>query len=82
MIGPALFSFYSLPSEVAINDDPSSDITILLSKQLVDCAETSRQKMMAYHQLACVRFLRKEYNEAEHLFEAAFNEGHVYSLVG
>ncbi|CAI9761412.1 unnamed protein product [Fraxinus pennsylvanica] len=38
--------------------------------------------MMAYHQLACVRFLRKEYNEAENLFEAAFNEGHVYSLVG
>ncbi|KAL2507761.1 ETO1-like protein 1 [Forsythia ovata] len=82
MVGPALFSFYSLLSEVAIKADPRSDKAVLLSKQLVDCAETNRQKMMAYHQLACVRFLRKEYHEAEHLFEAALNEGHVYSVVG
>ncbi|KAL2556782.1 ETO1-like protein 1 [Forsythia ovata] len=82
MVGPASFSLYSLLSEVAINDDPCSDKAVLFSKQLVDCAETSLQKMVAYHQLGCIRFLRKEYDEAEQLFKVALNEGHVYSVVG
>ncbi|CAA2987098.1 ETO1 1 [Olea europaea subsp. europaea] len=82
MVGPASFSLYSLLSEVAINDNPCSDKAVLFSKQLLDSAETNRQKMIAYHQLGCIRFLRKEYDEAEQLFELALNEGHVYSVVG
>lgn len=82
MVGPASFSLYSLLTEVAMNSDPSSDRAVLFVKQLVDCAGNSRQKMVALHQLGCVRLFRKECDEAEKLFEAALSEGHVYSVVG
>ncbi|XP_073040672.1 ETO1-like protein 1 [Primulina eburnea] len=82
MVGPASFFLYSLLTEVAMNSDPGSDISVLFSKQSVDCAGSSRQKMLALHKLGCVRFVRKEYDEAEKLFESALREGHVYSVVG
>ncbi|XP_042017388.1 ETO1-like protein 1 [Salvia splendens] len=82
MVGPASFSLYSLLAEVSMNSNPSSDRAVLLVKQLVDCARNRRQKMIALHQLGCVRLLRKEYDEAETLFEAALSEGHVYSTLG
>ncbi|PSS06356.1 ETO1-like protein [Actinidia chinensis var. chinensis] len=82
MVGPASFSLYSLCSEVAMNLDPRSDKTAIFLERLLECAETNRQKLVAYHLLGCARFLRKEYDEAEQLFEAAFNAGHVYSVVG
>ncbi|KAK6141569.1 hypothetical protein DH2020_024670 [Rehmannia glutinosa] len=82
MVGPASFSLYSLLTEVAMDSDPSSDRAVLFLKQLVDCAATSRQKMVAFHQFGCVRLFRKEYDQAEKLFEAALSEGHVYSVVG
>ncbi|KAL8548187.1 hypothetical protein ACS0TY_007493 [Phlomoides rotata] len=82
MVGPASFSLYSLLTEVSMNSDPSSDRTVTFSKQLVDCAGNNRQKMIALHQLGCVRLSRKEYDEAKKLFEAALSEGHVYSVVG
>ncbi|XP_044484567.1 ETO1-like protein 1 [Mangifera indica] len=82
MVGAAPFSLYCLLSEVAMNLDPRSDKTVCFLEQLVDSAETDRQKMLAFHQLGCVRFLRKEYDKAEHLFEAAVNAGHRYSIAG
>ncbi|KAG8389302.1 hypothetical protein BUALT_Bualt02G0215300 [Buddleja alternifolia] len=82
MVGPASFSLYSLLAEVAMDSDPSSDRAVLFLKQLIDCAGTSRQKMVAFHKLGCVRLFRKEYHEAEKLFEAALSEGHIYSVVG
>ncbi|GAA0184551.1 ubiquitin-protein ligase [Lithospermum erythrorhizon] len=82
MVGPASFSLYCLLSEVSLNLDPKSDKVVCFLKQLIDSAETSQQKMLAYHRLGCVRFLRKEYTEAEQLFEVALSEGHVYSVVG
>ncbi|CAI9107767.1 OLC1v1007204C1 [Oldenlandia corymbosa var. corymbosa] len=82
MVGSAAFSLYCFLGEVSFNLDPRSDRTVLILEQLVDCSETARQKMVAFHQLACVRLLRKEYDEAEELFEAALNAGHVYSMVG
>lgn len=82
MVGPASFSLYSLLAEVAMSSDPSSDKVVLFLKQLLDCAGNSRQKMIALHQLGCVRFLRKECDEAEKLFQAALSEGHVYSVIG
>lgn len=82
MVGPSSFSLYSLLTEVSMDSEPSSDRAVLFLKQLVDCAKTSRQKMVALHQFGCVRLFRKEYDEAEKLFEAALSEGHVYSVVG
>ncbi|KAL0459489.1 UNVERIFIED_CONTAM: ETO1-like protein 1 [Sesamum latifolium] len=82
MVGNASFSLYSLLTEVAMDSDPSSDTAVLFLKQLVDCAGTSRQKMIAFHQLGCVRLFRKEYDKAERMFKAALSEGHVYSVVG
>ncbi|GER29737.1 ETO1-like 1 [Striga asiatica] len=81
--GPTSFSLYSLLSEVAMDLNPSSDTSLLLLIQLAqNCAVTSQQKMIAFHKLACVRLMRKEYLEAEKLFEAALSEGHVYSVTG
>ncbi|CAN1233018.1 ETO1-like protein 1 [Linum perenne] len=82
MVGPAAFSLYCLLSEVAMSIDPQSDKTASIMEQLVKSAECDRQKMLAFHQLGCVRLLRKEYDEAEHLFEAALNLGHTYSVSG
>lgn len=82
MVGPASFSLYCLLSEVVMNRDPRSDITACFLEQLVESAATSRERQLAFHQLGCVRLLRKDYDKAEHLFEAAFNEGHVYSIAG
>ncbi|GAV87922.1 LOW QUALITY PROTEIN: BTB domain-containing protein/TPR_11 domain-containing protein, partial [Cephalotus follicularis] len=81
MVGPASFSLYLL-SEVALNLDCQSDKTVCLLEKLVDSAETDRQRLLAFHQLGCVRLLRKEYDEAERLFEAALNAGHTYSVAG
>ncbi|KAJ6736154.1 ETO1-LIKE PROTEIN 1 [Salix viminalis] len=82
MAGSASFSLYCLLSEVAMNLDPQSDKSACFLDQLVDSAETNRQQLLAFHQLGCVRLLRKEYDEAERLFEAALNAGHIYSVSG
>ncbi|KAH8515439.1 hypothetical protein H0E87_004057 [Populus deltoides] len=82
MVGSASFSLYCLLSEVAMNLDLQSDKTAFFLDQLVESAETNRQKLLAFHQLGCVRLLRKEYDEAERLFEAALNAGHIYSVSG
>ncbi|KAL7198733.1 hypothetical protein ACSBR2_021102 [Camellia fascicularis] len=82
MVGLASFSLYCLLSEVAMNLNPQSDNTVLFLERLIECAETNRHRSVAYHQLGCVRLLRKEYDVAAELFEAALNAGHVYSVVG
>ncbi|KAF3663438.1 putative glucan endo-1,3-beta-glucosidase 12-like [Capsicum annuum] len=65
-----------------MNLDPRSDESVCFLRTLIDSAETSQQKMVAYHRLGCVKFLRKELEESEQLFEAAFNLDHTYSVVG
>ncbi|GER24869.1 ETO1-like 1 [Striga asiatica] len=82
IMGPASFSLYSLLSEVSLDSDSSSNTSVLFLKQLADCAVTGQQKMIAFHQLGCVHLMRKEYEEAERLFEAALTEGHIYSVSG
>ncbi|KAB2069046.1 hypothetical protein ERO13_A08G064200v2 [Gossypium hirsutum] len=82
MAGQACFSLYCLLSEVAMNLDPRSDNTVCFLEQLIESAETDRQRLLAFHQLGCVRLLRKEYDEAESLFERAVGLGHVYSIAG
>lgn len=82
MVGRASFSLYCFLSEVAINIDARSDTTACFLERLVELAESDRQRMLAFHQLGCVRLLRREYDEAEHLFERALNAGHIYSVAG
>ncbi|KAF5727047.1 ETO1-like protein 1 [Tripterygium wilfordii] len=82
MVDVASFSLYCLLSEVAMNLDPESDKTACFLERLVESAETNQQRILAFHQLGCVRLLRKEYDEAERLFEAALTAGHTYSVAG
>ncbi|XP_050263690.1 ETO1-like protein 1 [Quercus robur] len=82
MVGPASFSLYCLLSEVAMNLDPRSGKTACFLEKLIEFAETDRQRLLGLHQLGCVRLMRKEYDEAEHLFEEALNAGHIYSVAG
>ncbi|XP_008235359.1 PREDICTED: ETO1-like protein 1 [Prunus mume] len=82
MVGLASFSLYCLLSEVCMNLDPQSDKTACFLERLVDFSGNDRQRMLAFHQLGCLRLLRKEYDEAKRLFEAALNAGHIYSVAG
>ncbi|KAI7734220.1 hypothetical protein M8C21_004860 [Ambrosia artemisiifolia] len=82
MVGSSSFSLYCLLSQVAMDLDPGSDKSALFLEQLVDSAENSRQKMVAYHMLGCVKLAKKEYDEAKRVFEVALSEGHVYSVIG
>uniref|UniRef100_A0A2P2IT46 ETO1-like protein 1 n=1 Tax=Rhizophora mucronata TaxID=61149 RepID=A0A2P2IT46_RHIMU len=82
MVGQASFSLYCLLSEVSMNLDPRSNTTACFLEQLLESAESTQQKLLALHQLGCVKLLRREYDEAERLFEAAFNAGHTYSISG
>lgn len=82
MVGHASFSLYCLLCEVAMNMDPRSEATACFLEKLVESATDCRQKQLALHWLGCVRLLRKEYHEAERLFDAAISSGHVYSISG
>lgn len=82
VVGQASFSLFCLLSEVSMSLDARSDITVLFLERLVQSAKDNRQKMIAFHQLGCVRLLRKEYDEAEQLFQKAVKEGHTYSIAG
>lgn len=82
MVGTGSFSLYSLLSEVSMNLDPQSDMTARFLEILLESSETSRQRVVAAHQLGCVRLLRKEYEEAKKHLESAVNAGHLYSVVG
>ncbi|KAK8933430.1 ETO1-like protein 1 [Platanthera zijinensis] len=82
MAGHASFSLYCLLSEVSMNYNPKSEVTASFLEKLVESAMSCRQKQIAFHQLACVRLLRKEFDEAESLFHSAVAAGHVYSIAG
>ncbi|KAH9318374.1 hypothetical protein KI387_020143, partial [Taxus chinensis] len=82
MAGRASFALYSLLSEVAMKDSMKSDKSVFFLQCLRECATTSRQKAFALHQLGCVMLARKEYDKAEMIFDAAVQEGHVYSYAG
>ncbi|KAJ4814977.1 hypothetical protein LUZ62_027543 [Rhynchospora pubera] len=82
LVGNASFSLFCFLSEVAMSVDPKSETTVLFLEKLVESATENRQNQFALHQLGCVKFLRKEYVEAEDLFNLAFSAGHVYSIAG
>ncbi|KAG5125938.1 hypothetical protein JHK82_026773 [Glycine max] len=82
MVGPGIFSLFCFLSEVSMNLNSSSDTTAHFLERLVDFAENDKQRLLAFHQLGCVRLSRKEYDEAYCLFERALNVGHIYSVAG
>ncbi|KAG0455057.1 hypothetical protein HPP92_024349 [Vanilla planifolia] len=82
MAGNGCFSLYCLLSEVAMDSNPRSEAAASFLEKLVECAVSNKQKQLAFHLLGCVRLLRKEYDDAEHLFDAAVAAGHVYSVAG
>ncbi|KAG0492727.1 hypothetical protein HPP92_006125 [Vanilla planifolia] len=80
--GNASFALYCLLSEVVMDVNPRSETTACFLEKLVESALSNRQKQLAFHQLACGRLLRKEYDEAERLFNDAIAAGHIYSVAG
>lgn len=82
LVGHASFLLYSFLSLIAMEENMKSNSTVMLLERMGDCATKSWQKQLAFHQLGCVMLERKEYKDAQKWFEAAFQAGHVYSLVG
>ncbi|KAK7336786.1 hypothetical protein VNO77_17334 [Canavalia gladiata] len=82
MVGPAIFALFCYLSEVSMNLNSSSDTTAHILERLVQYAENDKQRLLALHQLGCVRLSRKEYDEARILFEGAVKAGHIYSVAG
>lgn len=81
-VGQASFLLYYFLSQVAIEDNMMSKVTLMLLERLKECATERWQKALAMHQLGCVLLERKDYKEAQHYFEMAIEAGHVYSVVG
>ncbi|XVF55046.1 hypothetical protein PTKIN_Ptkin06aG0005300 [Pterospermum kingtungense] len=82
LVGHASFLLYNFLSQIAMEEDMKSNATVMLLERLTECATESWQKQLAFHQLGVVMFERKEYKDAQSWFEAAFESGHIYSLVG
>ncbi|XP_059305051.1 ethylene-overproduction protein 1-like isoform X2 [Lycium ferocissimum] len=82
VVGQASFLLYYFLSHVALEDNMTSKVTVMLLERLKECASERWQKALALHQLGCVFLERKDYKEAQHCFEMAIEAGHVYSLVG
>eukprot|EP01018_Ginkgo_biloba_P002417 Gb_16867 [translate_table: standard] len=82
MCGHASFALYSLLSEIAMKDELKSDLSVALLECLRECATTRLQEALVLHKLGCVMLEKKQYDEAEMLFDAAIEKGHVYSVAG
>ncbi|KAL2508076.1 tetratricopeptide repeat (TPR)-containing protein [Forsythia ovata] len=82
MVGHASFLLFYFLSQVAMEEDMTSNVTVKLLEKLIECATERWQKALAFHQLGCVFLERMGYKEAHHCFEAAAEMGHVYSLAG
>ncbi|XP_047169685.1 ethylene-overproduction protein 1-like [Vigna umbellata] len=81
-VGCASFLLYYFLSQVAMEESMMSKTTLMLLERMGECATEKWQTALAFHQLGCVLLERKEYKEAQHCFEVAVQEGHVYSLAG
>ncbi|KAL9320080.1 hypothetical protein ACSQ67_011919 [Phaseolus vulgaris] len=81
-VGCASFLLYYFLSQVAMEESMVSKTTVMLLERMGECATERWQTALAFHQLGCVLLERKEYKEAQHCFEVAVQEGHVYSLAG
>jgi len=82
MVGHASFLLYYFLSQIAMEEDIKSNTTVMLLERLGESATEDWQKQLAFHLLGVVMLERQEYKDAQNWFEAAFEAGHVYSLVG
>ncbi|KDP45771.1 hypothetical protein JCGZ_17378 [Jatropha curcas] len=82
MLGHASFLLYYFLSQVAMEENMVSSATVMLLDRLQEFATEKWQRALAFHQLGCVLLERKEYKDAQFCFEAAVQEGHVYSVAG
>ncbi|XP_078435704.1 tetratricopeptide repeat (TPR)-containing protein [Wolffia australiana] len=80
--GHESFALYFFLSQVAMEEDPRSNTSVMLLERLAESAVSTRQKQLAFHQLGCVMLDRGEYEDAQRWFEEAAETGHVYSLAG
>ncbi|EPS74171.1 ethylene-overproduction protein 1, partial [Genlisea aurea] len=81
--GHASFHLYAFLSQVAMEEDTTSNTTVMLLERMAECASSqSWQKQLSFHLLGCVMLERKEYKDSQAWFELASREGHAYSLVG
>lgn len=82
LVGHASFLLYYFLCQVALEDNTTSKVTVMLLERLRECATEKWQEALALHLLGCVLLERKEYKDAQCCFEAAAEAGHVYSVVG
>uniref|UniRef100_A0A5B7ARA8 BTB domain-containing protein n=1 Tax=Davidia involucrata TaxID=16924 RepID=A0A5B7ARA8_DAVIN len=82
MVGHGSFLLYYFLSQVAMEENMTSNMTVMLLERLKECAMERWQKALAMHQLGCVLLERNEYKDAQSCFEAAIEAGHVYSMAG
>lgn len=82
VVGNASFLLYYFLSQVAVEEKTTSNVILMLLQNLRECAVERWQKALALHQLGCVSLERNEYKDAEWYFDAAAENGHVYSLAG
>ncbi|MBA0728845.1 hypothetical protein Golax_001710 [Gossypium laxum] len=73
---------YYFLSQVSMEVNTVSNVTMMLLERLRECAAQKWQKALALHQLGCVLLERQEYASAQCCFEAAAEASHVYSLAG
>lgn len=81
-LGHASFMLYYFLSQVAMEENMVSHITVMLLERLGECAKESWQKALSSHQLGCVMLERKNFKDAQLCFEAAAQAGHAYSIAG
>ncbi|XP_024388746.1 ethylene-overproduction protein 1 [Physcomitrium patens] len=81
-VGHSSFALYAFLSQISLEESMCSDRTVSLLDGQRHCAVSQRQKSIAFHQLGCVLFARKQYQESLEYFEAAVEQGHVYSWAG
>lgn len=81
-VGHSSFVLYYFLSQIAMEEDMKSNITVMLLERLQESAIEVWEKQLAFHQLGVVMLERKEFKDAQRWFEAAAGVGHFYSLVG
>ncbi|XP_054780776.1 ethylene-overproduction protein 1 isoform X2 [Prosopis cineraria] len=82
MAGHASFMLYYFLSQVAMEEEMKSNMTVMLLERLGECSVECWEKQLAFHQLGIVMLQRKEYKDAKRWFQKAAEAGHVYSTVG
>lgn len=82
MVGHSSFLLYYFLSHVAMEEKMTSINMVMMLERLKECATEKWEKALALHLLGLLLLEREEYKKAQIYFEAAFENGHVYSVAG